>query len=214
MPSRATIADRATVPDRRVIADRRVPAHPHDGCRSALGRNDLGPHDRTVSARSGRSSVMPYRRIGARDHPERAADRAGRSRGFSEPLVETADPRIVVAVTGAITPQTALLVDQVSDEATTWWPSPFGGDDQLGMLNHIDRREARGGASARPRRADVRPGARARRGRARLPGALLPPDAGHDRPSLQRRRPRRRTGSTGSPSRSSGTSSSARISTR
>src|SRR5436190_526265 len=24
-----------------------------------------------------------------------------------------------------------------SDEATAWWPSPFGADDQLGMLNHI-----------------------------------------------------------------------------
>jgi kynurenine formamidase len=25
----------------------------------------------------------------------------------------------------------------VNDEATTWWPSPFGPEDQLGMLNHI-----------------------------------------------------------------------------
>jgi kynurenine formamidase len=25
----------------------------------------------------------------------------------------------------------------VSDEATDWWPSPFGHDDELGMLNHI-----------------------------------------------------------------------------
>jgi hypothetical protein len=28
-----------------------------------------------------------------------------------------------------------------------WWPSPFGADDQLGMLNHVDdakRREALG----------------------------------------------------------------------
>jgi kynurenine formamidase len=25
----------------------------------------------------------------------------------------------------------------VSDETTDWWPSPFGRDDQLGMLNHI-----------------------------------------------------------------------------
>jgi kynurenine formamidase len=25
----------------------------------------------------------------------------------------------------------------VSDDATAWWPSPFGDDDQLGMLNHI-----------------------------------------------------------------------------
>jgi kynurenine formamidase len=25
----------------------------------------------------------------------------------------------------------------MSDEATDWWPSPFGHDDQLGMLNHI-----------------------------------------------------------------------------
>jgi kynurenine formamidase len=25
----------------------------------------------------------------------------------------------------------------VSDEATAWWPSPFGPEDQLGMLNHI-----------------------------------------------------------------------------
>ena len=30
------------------------------------------------------------------------------------------------------------MVVGVSDEATAWWPSPFGADDQLGMLNHID----------------------------------------------------------------------------
>src|SRR4051812_49550358 len=29
------------------------------------------------------------------------------------------------------------VVGRVSDEATAWWPSPFGGEDQLGMLNHI-----------------------------------------------------------------------------
>jgi kynurenine formamidase len=29
------------------------------------------------------------------------------------------------------------LVVGVNDEAATWWPSPFGRDDQLGMLNHI-----------------------------------------------------------------------------
>ena len=23
-------------------------------------------------------------------------------------------------------------------EETRWWPSPFGADDQLGMLNHVD----------------------------------------------------------------------------
>jgi len=28
-------------------------------------------------------------------------------------------------------------VVRVSDETTAWWPSPFGADDQLGMLNHI-----------------------------------------------------------------------------
>jgi hypothetical protein len=26
---------------------------------------------------------------------------------------------------------------RLSDEGATWWPSPFGDDDQLGMLNHI-----------------------------------------------------------------------------
>jgi kynurenine formamidase len=33
------------------------------------------------------------------------------------------------------------MVVRVSDEAATatpWWPSPFGPDDELGMLNHID----------------------------------------------------------------------------
>jgi kynurenine formamidase len=29
------------------------------------------------------------------------------------------------------------MVVRVSDDATTWWPSQFGQDDQLGMLNHI-----------------------------------------------------------------------------
>ena len=29
------------------------------------------------------------------------------------------------------------MVLGVSDETTAWWPSPFGDDDQLGMLNHI-----------------------------------------------------------------------------
>jgi kynurenine formamidase len=29
------------------------------------------------------------------------------------------------------------MVVRVSHEATNWWPSPFGPDDQLGMLNHI-----------------------------------------------------------------------------
>jgi len=29
------------------------------------------------------------------------------------------------------------VVGRVTEEATTWWPSPFGDDDQLGMLNHI-----------------------------------------------------------------------------
>lgn len=44
-----------------------------------------------------------------------------------------------------------------------WWPSPFGADDQLGMLNHVDdakRREALGLV----REDGVRPWARARRG--------------------------------------------------
>ena len=25
----------------------------------------------------------------------------------------------------------------MSDQATAWWPSPFGPEDELGMLNHI-----------------------------------------------------------------------------
>jgi kynurenine formamidase len=29
------------------------------------------------------------------------------------------------------------MVVGVTDETTAWWPSPFGPDDQLGMLNHI-----------------------------------------------------------------------------
>ena len=29
------------------------------------------------------------------------------------------------------------MVVRVSDERNSWWPSPFGHDDQLGMLNHI-----------------------------------------------------------------------------
>jgi kynurenine formamidase len=29
------------------------------------------------------------------------------------------------------------VVVRVSDERNSWWPSPFGHDDQLGMLNHI-----------------------------------------------------------------------------
>jgi hypothetical protein len=29
------------------------------------------------------------------------------------------------------------MVVRVTDEATAWWPSRFGPDDQLGMLNHI-----------------------------------------------------------------------------
>jgi NAD(P)-dependent dehydrogenase (short-subunit alcohol dehydrogenase family)/kynurenine formamidase len=29
------------------------------------------------------------------------------------------------------------VVGRVSDEATAWWPSPFGPEDELGMLNHI-----------------------------------------------------------------------------
>ncbi|HET6869985.1 MAG TPA: cyclase family protein [Solirubrobacteraceae bacterium] len=29
------------------------------------------------------------------------------------------------------------MVLVASDEATAWWPSPFGPEDQLGMLNHI-----------------------------------------------------------------------------
>ena len=53
------------------------------------------------------------------------------------------------------------------------------------------RRHARCGAAARPRGADVRPRPGARRARAGLPGPLLPPDARHDRPPQQRRRPRR-----------------------
>src|SRR4051794_35341982 len=29
------------------------------------------------------------------------------------------------------------VVVRMSDETTAWWPSPFGPDDELGMLNHI-----------------------------------------------------------------------------
>ena len=29
------------------------------------------------------------------------------------------------------------MVVGVRDETTGWWPSPFGDEDQLGMLNHI-----------------------------------------------------------------------------
>ena len=29
------------------------------------------------------------------------------------------------------------MVVRVSDDRNSWWPSPFGHDDQLGMLNHI-----------------------------------------------------------------------------
>src|SRR3954453_12399959 len=29
------------------------------------------------------------------------------------------------------------MVIPVTDEATAWWPSQFGPDDELGMLNHI-----------------------------------------------------------------------------
>ena len=25
-----------------------------------------------------------------------------------------------------------------ADATAPWWPSPFGADDQLGMLNHVD----------------------------------------------------------------------------
>jgi kynurenine formamidase len=39
----------------------------------------------------------------------------------------------------------AMAIQQATTDETRWWPSPFGADDQLGMLNHINdatRREA------------------------------------------------------------------------
>jgi hypothetical protein len=72
------------------------------------------------------------------------------------------------------------VVVRVSDERNRWWPSPFGHDDELGMLNHITH--ATRAAALRPVRAgrlyDL---GGTRCGRARVPGALLPPDAGHHR---------------------------------
>ena len=47
----------------------------------------------------------------------------------------------------------AVVVGVTADDRPGWWPSPFGADDQLGMLNHItDAKRARG-AAARARRA-------------------------------------------------------------
>ena len=70
------------------------------------------------------------------------------------------------------------------------------------------------GAAACPRGAAVRPGARARRARARLPRALLPPDARHHRPPRATAAASGGTASTGSPSRSPARRSSGRTSTR
>ena len=41
----------------------------------------------------------------------------------------------------------------MSDEATAWWPSPFGSEDQLGMLNHITDANPRASVAARARGA-------------------------------------------------------------
>src|SRR5204862_1967884 len=38
---------------------------------------------------------------------------------------------------GPVPPRGDEVLRARSDEATAWWPSPFGADDQLGMLNHI-----------------------------------------------------------------------------
>ena len=73
------------------------------------------------------------------------------------------------------------LVVGVSDAAPRrWWPSPFGEDDQLGMLNHVD--DAKRLAAL----ALVREGRLYDLGRVLdenvpgLPRPLLPPDARHD----------------------------------
>ena len=60
------------------------------------------------------------------------------------------------------------------------------------MLNHVDERSAVEALALVRAGAAVRPRPRARRDRAGVPGALLPPDARHDGPPRQRRRRGRR----------------------
>ena len=68
-----------------------------------------------------------------------------------------------------------------------WWPSPFGADDQLGMLNHIDGGQAPRGAVARARRAALRPRPRPRRERARVPRAATSARRSSRRPTTRTR---------------------------
>jgi hypothetical protein len=66
----------------------------------------------------------------------------------------------------------------MNDEATGWWPSPFGCDDQLGMLNHITD-ATRAQALRLVRSGRLYDLGRVLDERARVSGALLPPDARH-----------------------------------
>ena len=71
------------------------------------------------------------------------------------------------------------MVVGVTDQATSWWPSPFGEADELGMLNHIT--DATRAAALRlvhsGRMYDL--GRVLDEQRAGVPGALFPPDAGY-----------------------------------
>lgn len=39
--------------------------------------------------------------------------------------------------------QPTVVGAMTAGDAARWWPSPFGGDDQLGMLNHVDQTKRR-----------------------------------------------------------------------
>ena len=111
----------------------------------------------------------------------------------------------------------ALVVRVSVDERRRprWWPSPFGADDQLGMLNHVDD------AKRLEALALVRAGRLYDLGRVLdedvpvFPGRFfrqtLVTTAHHANARMRRRR---EPASTGSPSRSPARSSSARTSTR
>ena len=81
-------------------------------------------------------------------------------------------------------PRTLVLGMSAADQPGPWWPSPFGADDQHGMLNLVTDAKRRDALARGAPRPHVRPRPGHRRACAGVRGS--PPDAGHHRAPHQR----------------------------
>ena len=213
-------ASTSSSPSRTTSATRRARA----ACRTSRARSRSSTR-RAASASTASAPARPSRRSTAPGSTTRSSARRSRStsrcaapatptrwpasRASSPATTPPTSPGQTIFVDGGLTLfpsfRDAVVLGVTLRDDSRWWPSPFGADDQLGMLNHVDD------AKRREALALVREGRLYDLGRVLdepvpvFPGRYFRQTLVTTAHHANRRRRRATTASTGSPSRSPAT---------